>query len=42
MPFGISPGSEEFQRRMIDSLSGLEGIKVLVGDILVYGKLKDF
>jgi len=38
MPFGICSGSEEFQRRMIEHLKGLNGVKVIVDDILIYGK----
>ena len=29
MPFGISCASEEYQRRMMESLDGLEGIIVV-------------
>ena len=38
LPFGIASASEEYQRRMNDALSGLEGIKVFIDDILVYGQ----
>ena len=37
MPFGIKSASEEFQRRMNDALEGLEGVKVIIDDILVIG-----
>ena len=37
MPFGISVAPEEFQRRMDDALGGLEGIKPIHDDILIYG-----
>lgn len=38
MPFGISSGSEEFQRRMSDIIKDMEGVHVIVDDILIYGK----
>ena len=37
MPFGISPASEEFQRRMEEALEGLDGNKPIHDDTLVYG-----
>ena len=37
MPFGISPAPEEFQRRMQEALEGLDGIKPIHDDILIYG-----
>ena len=37
LPFGISSASEEYQRRMADALAGLDGVKVFIDDILVYG-----
>ena len=40
MPFGLSAPSEEFQRRMVDSLQGLKGVCVIADDILVTGKVK--
>ena len=36
MPFGISPAPEEFQRRMSEALEGLEGVKVIQDDILLF------
>ena len=36
MPFGISPAPEEFQRRMTEALEGLDGVKVIHDDILLY------
>jgi len=42
MPFGICSGSEEFQRRMTDALSGLDGVKVIIDDIIVYGTGTDY
>lgn len=38
MPFGISSAPEEFQRRMHETLEGLNGVQVFADDILVYGK----
>ena len=40
MPYGLSVASEEFPRRMIDSLQGLQGVYVIADDILVTGKGK--
>ena len=37
LPFGISSASEEYQRRMADTLAGIDGVKVFIDDILVYG-----
>ncbi|CAG2258099.1 unnamed protein product [Mytilus edulis] len=37
MPFGNSPASEEFKRRMDEALVGLIGVKVIHDDILIYG-----
>ena len=37
LPFGLSCASEEYQRRMIDALSDLDGVRVFVDDILVFG-----
>ena len=34
---GISPLSEEFQRRLEDALEGLTGVKTIHDDILIYG-----
>ena len=41
MPFGICSASEEFQRRINTALEGLPGVKVIVDDILIYGKGDD-
>ena len=38
MPFGIKSASEVFQRKMHEALENLEGVEVIVDDILVYGK----
>ena len=37
LPFGISVAPEEFQRRIHNALSGLDGIACIADDILVYG-----
>ena len=37
MPFGISVAPEEFQRRIDESLEGLEGTKAIADDILSWG-----
>ena len=38
MPFGINAASEEFQRRMNEIVEGLNGVKVIVDDILIVGR----
>ena len=38
MPFGLSSASEEYSRRMNDALCDLEGVKIFVGDILIYAQ----
>lgn len=37
MPFEISTVPEKFQRRMEESLEGLDGTKPFHNDILIYG-----
>ena len=37
MPFGISSAQEEFQRRLLGVLHGLEGVAVVADDTLVFG-----
>ena len=37
LPFGISPAPEEFQRRLECALEGLDGVKPIFDDILVFG-----
>ena len=37
LPFGISSAPEEYQRRMVECLEGIDGIAVVADDILVYG-----
>ena len=38
LPFGVAPAPEVFQQRLDEILMDLEGIKVIVNDILVYGE----
>ena len=42
MPFGICSASEEFQRRINDAIGDIEGVQVIVDDILIYGKGKNY
>ena len=37
LPYGISTGSEQFQRCLGAILEGLEGVEVLIDDIIVHG-----
>ena len=37
MPFGLSSAPEEFQRRLQETLHGLDGVSVVADDALVYG-----
>ena len=38
LPFGISSAPEHFQKRMDKEISGMEGVKCRMDDILVVGK----
>ena len=38
LPFGISSGSEKFQKCMSQILEGLDGVECNIDDILVYGR----
>ena len=38
LPFGISSASEYFQKRMDKELSGIEGVKCRMDDILIIGR----
>ncbi len=38
LPFGISSGSEKFQKRMSQIFEGLDGVECNIDDILVYGR----
>ena len=42
MPFGISSASEEYQRRMFEAVGDINGVKIFVDDILVFGQGKDY
>lgn len=37
MPFGIAPAPEEFQRRLNKALEGLDGVRTIADDIIVFG-----
>jgi len=37
MPFGISPAPEEFQRRLNKAIEGLDGVRTVADDIIVFG-----
>jgi hypothetical protein len=41
LPFGITSAPEHFQRRMSESLNGVEGAVCLMDDILVHGRSKE-
>ena len=38
VPFGITSAPEIFQRKMTELLSDLDGVEVIIDDILIYGK----
>ena len=38
VPFGITSAPEIFQRKMKEMLSGLNGVEVIIDDILIHGK----
>lgn len=38
LPFGISSGSEKFQKNMSQILQGLDGVECKIDDVLVHGK----
>ena len=40
-PFSLVSAQDEFQRKMEEAFEGLEGIRILVDDILVYGKNRE-
>lgn len=37
MPFGIAPAPKEFQRRLNEALEGLDGVRTIADDIIVFG-----
>ena len=39
LPFGLSSAPEEFQRRLQAALYGIDGVVVVVDDILIYGRV---
>ena len=41
LPYGISTGSEQFQKVMMEELEGLEGAECQIDDILVHGENQD-
>ena len=41
LPYGISTGSEQFQKVMMEKLEGLEGVECHIDDILVHGENQD-
>ena len=41
LPFGITSAPEIFQRKMMETLQGLEGVEVFMDDILVYGTTQE-
>ena len=38
VPFGITSAPEIFQRKMTELLRGIEGVEVIIDDILIHGK----
>ena len=38
LPFGISSGPEEFQKRLMSALEGLDGVLCITDDTLVFGE----
>ncbi|KAK2704750.1 hypothetical protein QYM36_016963 [Artemia franciscana] len=40
-PFGLVSAQDEFQRQMDKIFKGLEGIRILINDILIYGKSQE-
>ena len=42
LPFGITSAPEEFQKRLIIALEGLEGVICIADDILVFGEGDDY
>ena len=38
LPFGLNVSSEIFQRKLTESIAGLEGVVCVADDILIYGK----
>ena len=42
LPFGITSAPEEFQKRLLIALEGLEGVICIADDILVFGEGDDY
>ena len=40
LPYGISTGSEQFQKVMEEKLEGLEGIECQIDDVLLHGEIQ--
>ena len=40
LPFGISLATDEFQAKKIALLGDMEGVEVIIDDVLVHGKTK--
>ena len=40
VPFGITSAPEIFQRKMTELLHGIEGVEVIIDDILIHGKTR--
>ncbi|XP_021372001.1 uncharacterized protein LOC110462385 [Mizuhopecten yessoensis] len=41
VPFGITSAPEIFQRKMLELLTGLEGVEAIIDDTLIYGKTQE-
>ncbi|XP_034023466.1 uncharacterized protein K02A2.6-like [Thalassophryne amazonica] len=37
LPFGITSAPEIFQRKMMETMEGLEGVEIFMDDVLIYG-----
>ena len=40
LPFGINPATDEYQKKMVELFGELEGVEVIIDDILVHGRDK--
>ena len=41
VPFGITSASEIFQKKMTEMLRDLQGVEVIIDDILIHGKTRE-
>lgn len=41
LPFGLKSSQDEFQRYIDESFENLDGVEVIVDDILVHGRTRD-